>query len=104
MSKSKLAALALASTFALISALPATAAARPAKPSPQVTTSGDAKGKLEVRQESRKVPGFFTDEAQQSCSFTCGGATVTCSGASASCTSSSCSASGGGVTLTATCS
>jgi hypothetical protein len=113
MSKNHLAALALASAFALITALPAAAAA-PAKPTgiePQVTTAHHAghgmalksRSHLHVqRQHSPARPGFFAAAAEE-CSFVCGDWLVTCSGESASCDDSSCVASGGDTTIIAWC-
>ena len=115
MSKNHFAALALASAFALITALPAAAADKPAKPAgaePQVTTAHHAGGhgmalksrsRLHVQRErGPKTPDFFTASAE-ACSFTCGDWEVTCSGSTASCDDSSCVATGGGVILVAWC-
>jgi hypothetical protein len=114
MSKNRFAALALASAFALITALPAAAADKPAKPAgtaPQVTTSRHSGGRMVLKSSSRvrvqrqhgaQRPGFFAAAAEE-CSFDCGDWTVTCSGESAACSDSACIASGGDTTIIAWC-
>lgn len=121
MVKNKLVIFALATTFALVAALPASAldreeraprsfrgiqtAPRSSRSSGQPNISVAGQGNpQQLRFQRHQIPkgpaGLFE---KQSCSFTCGGWTVTCSGESALCGSSSCAASGGGVLLLAEC-
>jgi hypothetical protein len=116
----KLVVLALASAFALIAALPASALDREEKapkeprraPSteqrssvrPNVTLSGHGDpNRLHFRQlQTPGRPTNFFEKAE--CTFTCGDWEVTCSGSSASCEDESgCTASGGGSTIIVEC-
>jgi hypothetical protein len=122
MSMKKLAAFALATAFALTTALPASALDREdraprdkhrvptatqratAAAQPQIQTFGQDNGRLRInRSRSQETPGTPPFFEKTSCSFDCGSMHVTCSGSAVYCDESGCAASGGGVILVAVC-